>query len=169
MDHAQSAFRPRIRDALPATALNIVLVEPDIHWNTGNIGRTCIATNSTLHLVGKLGFSIEDKEVKRAGLDYWPKIKLFRHDNFEKFLASIPANPSLLFFSTKGKKSFWDAVYAPESYLVFGSETKGLAPEFHEKYGDKMYRIPVTDDVRSLNLSNAAAIALYEGLRQIKN
>ena len=146
--------------------MHIVLIEPEIHWNTGNIGRTCIATNSTLHLVGRLGFKIDDKHVLRAGLDYWPKIQLKVHDNFEKFLASIEDNPSLIFLSTKAKKLFWDAPYAPDSYLIFGSETKGLAPEFHRLYGGLMYRIPIGPEVRSLNLSTAAGIALYEGLRQ---
>ncbi|MBI4064101.1 MAG: tRNA (cytidine(34)-2'-O)-methyltransferase [Elusimicrobia bacterium] len=149
--------------------MHIVLIEPEIHWNTGNIGRTCIATGSTLHLVGKLGFSIEDKEVKRAGLDYWPKIRLSVHQSFEQFLSGIAPDAPLLFFSTKAKKLFWDAPYRPDSYLIFGSETKGLPKELYERYANRMYRIPITDDVRSLNLSTAAGVVLYEALRQTRS
>src|SRR5579863_7486448 len=111
--------------------MHIVLYEPDIPWNTGNIGRTCVATGTTLHLVGKLGFSLDDKEIRRSGLDYWPKLKLKLHEDFEKFAAALPADSSLLFFSTKAKKSFWEAPYQPESYLIFGSETKGLPEVMH--------------------------------------
>lgn len=141
-------------------------MEPEIHWNTGNIGRTCVATGTALHLVGRLGFSIEDKHVRRAGLDYWPQLDLKVHESFEKFLAGLSEPPSLLFFSTKGKKLFWEAPYAPGSYLIFGSETKGLAPEIHSRFGGQLYRIPIRDEARSLNLSTAAGIVLFEALRQ---
>lgn len=147
--------------------MNIVLFEPEIHWNTGNIGRTCVATGTTLHLVGKLGFSLEAKEIRRSGLDYWPKLKLKLHEDFEGFLASLAKNPSLLFFSTKAKQTFWEADYGLESYLIFGSETKGLPQEIHRRYGEKMYRIPIGKDVRSLNLSTSAGVVLYEALRQV--
>jgi len=147
--------------------VNIVLFEPEIHWNTGNIGRTCVATGTTLHLVGKLGFSLEAKEIRRSGLDYWPKLKLKLHEDFEQFMAFLPKNPSLLFFSTKAKQTFWEAEYVPESYLIFGSETKGLSQEIHRRYGEKMYRIPISKDVRSLNLSTSAGVVLYEALRQV--
>ncbi|MFC1523056.1 tRNA (cytidine(34)-2'-O)-methyltransferase [Elusimicrobiota bacterium] len=146
--------------------MNIVLIEPEIHWNTGNIGRTCIATGAVLHLVGKLGFSLEAKEVRRAGLDYWPKIRLKVHDDLDRFLVTLPDDPSLLFFSTKGKKSYWDAPYDPDSYLIFGSETKGFAPDIHQRYSDNIYRIPMNKEVRSLNLSTAAGVVLFEALRQ---
>ncbi|MBI2070663.1 MAG: tRNA (cytidine(34)-2'-O)-methyltransferase [Elusimicrobia bacterium] len=148
--------------------LNIVLVEPEIHWNTGNIGRSCVATGSTLHLVGPLGFSLKDKEVRRAGLDYWPRLKLQLYDDFEQFLDAAGENASLLFFSTKAKKLFWEAPYAAGSYLIFGSETKGLPKDIHRRFGEHMYRIPIGPEVRSLNLSTAAGITLFEALRQTR-
>ncbi|MEK6544304.1 MAG: tRNA (cytidine(34)-2'-O)-methyltransferase, partial [Elusimicrobiota bacterium] len=148
------------------SVMNIVLHEPEIHLNTGNIGRTCVATATALHLVGPLGFRLTDKAIRRAGLDYWPKLKLTVHDDFERFLAACGDTPDLIFFSTKGKKSFWDAAYHPDSYLIFGSETKGLPTALHQRYSERIYRIPTTGDVRSLNLSTAAAIVLYEALRQ---
>ncbi|MBI4668797.1 MAG: tRNA (cytidine(34)-2'-O)-methyltransferase [Elusimicrobia bacterium] len=146
--------------------MNIVLVEPEIHWNTGNIGRTCVATGTTLHLVGRLGFSIEAKEIRRAGLDYWQKLDLKLHDDFERFLNSLTGRPNLLFFSTKAKKLFWDAPYTSDSYLIFGSETKGLAQDIHQRFSGRIYRIPINQEVRSLNLSTSAAIVLYEALRR---
>lgn len=146
--------------------MNIVLFEPEIHWNTGNIGRSCVATGSTLHLVGKLGFSLDAKEIRRSGLDYWAKLDLKVHASFEDFIAGLPENPSLLFFSTKGTKSFWDASYDENSYLIFGKETAGLPEAIHERYGQQMYRVPVGPNVRSLNLSSCAAVVLFEALRQ---
>lgn len=146
--------------------MNIVLVEPEIHWNTGNIGRSCVATGTILHLVGRLGFSLEAKEIRRAGLDYWSRLLLKLHDNFEQFLAPLEHRASLLFFSTKAKKLFWEAPYQPNSYLIFGSETKGLPEPIHRRFSNQMYRIPIGKDVRSLNLSTAAGIVLYEALRQ---
>ena len=146
--------------------VHIVLVEPEIHWNTGNIGRTCVATETTLHLVGKLGFSLDAKEIRRAGLDYWPKLSLVRHASFEAFLKSIPPDASLILFSTKAVKSFWAAEYRQESYLVFGSEGHGLSDAILKRFPDRLFRIPMGEDVRSLNLSTAASVALYEGLRQ---
>ena len=146
--------------------MNIVLFEPEIHWNTGNIGRSCVATGSTLHLVGKLGFSLDAKEIRRSGLDYWAKLDLKVHASFEDFIASLPQNPSLLFFSTKGTQSFWDASYDAQSYLIFGKETAGLPKDIHERYGRQMYRVPVGPNVRSINLSSCAAVVLFEALRQ---
>lgn len=146
--------------------MNIVLFEPEIHWNTGNIGRSCVATGSTLHLVGKLGFSLDAKEIRRSGLDYWAKLDLKVHADFESFIAELPERSSLLFFSTKGTKSFWDASYDAHSYLIFGKETAGLPKDIHERYGQQMYRVPVGPNVRSLNLSSCAAVVLFEALRQ---
>src|SRR2546422_481725 len=99
--------------------MNIVLHEPEIPWNTGNIGRTCVATGSALHLVGRLGFSLAEKEIRRSGLDYWPKLKLFRHASLADFEASLPPQASLLAFSTQGRESFWEAPYRSDSYLLF--------------------------------------------------
>lgn len=146
--------------------MNIVLFEPEIHWNTGNIGRTCVATGTTLHLVGKLGFRLDAKEIRRAGLDYWEKLDLRQYRDFDEFLGAAGPAAALFFFSTKAEPSFWEAPYAPGAYLVFGKETGGLPPEIHRKYGKSMYRIPIGKDVRSLNLSTAAAVVLYEALRQ---
>ncbi|MFA6583774.1 MAG: tRNA (cytidine(34)-2'-O)-methyltransferase [Elusimicrobiaceae bacterium] len=145
--------------------MNIVLINPEIPFNTGNIGRSCVATGSTLHLVGKLGFKIEDKEIRRSGLDYWPKLKYKRYQDFEEFLSlNQPDSKQLIFFSTKGKQNFWQAEYHPDSCLVFGCESAGLPAQIYETYQDRLFRIPVSDDVRSLNLSASAAIALYHAL-----
>ncbi|MBI3549423.1 MAG: tRNA (cytidine(34)-2'-O)-methyltransferase [Elusimicrobia bacterium] len=146
--------------------MHIVLVEPEIHWNTGNIGRTCVATGTTLHLVGRLGFSLDDKEIRRAGLDYWSKLALMQHKSFDDFMRTLAADASILLFSTKAVKSFWAAPYHPDSYLVFGSEGHGLPESLLKRHEDRAYRIPIGDGVRSLNLSTAASVALYEGLRQ---
>ena len=147
------------------TTMNIVLINPEIPFNTGNIGRTCVATGTHLHLVGRLGFKIADKEIRRSGLDYWPKLRWTRHNTFEDFLAHAGPAADLIFFSTKGQTSFWQAKYTPDSYLVFGSESSGFPPEIYEKYAGRLFRIPVTGDVRSLNLSSSAAVALFEALR----
>ena len=147
--------------------MNVVLYEPDIPGNTGNVARSCVATGTTLHLVGRLGFKLDEPRLKRAGLDYWPKLKLVRHEDWESFLKSRPAEPPLFFFSKRAARSYWSAVFHPESYLVFGCETQGLPPAFHQRYGERMYAIPMaSQSVRSLNLSSAAAIILYEALRQ---
>jgi tRNA (cytidine/uridine-2'-O-)-methyltransferase len=146
---------------------HVVLIEPEIPWNTGNVGRTCLAAGAELHLVGPLGFFLDQAEVKRAGLDYWEKVKLRRHATWEKFLESLPPGAPLFFFSTKGQKTLWDAVFPPEAYLIFGKETAGFPKEFYEKYKDRLYRIPQEEgSVRSLNLSTSAGIALFEALRQ---
>ena len=148
--------------------MDIVLYEPDIPGNTGNVGRTCVATGSTLHLVGKLGFSLDDAHIKRSGLDYWDKVKVVRHKSWEAFLDQAGPEPSLYFFSKKAKNDFWQASFAPESYLVFGCETAGLPGTLHERYADRLYRIPMEpDSVRSLNLSTSVGIVLYEALRQV--
>lgn len=147
--------------------MKIVLINPDIPWNAGNIGRTCVATGTELVFVGKLGFSLSDKEIRRSGLDYWQFLKYSVHADLAGFLASLPPDPSLLFFSTRGGKSYWEAPYRPDSCLVFGAETAGFPDDIYEKYADRLYRIPMSSDrVRSLNLSTSAGVALYEGLRR---
>ncbi len=148
--------------------MNIVLVEPEIHWNTGNIGRSCVATGAELHLVGNLGFRLDAKEIRRAGLDYWPRLRLSRHPSLETFLDSLPAHAPLFFFSTKGRQVFWDAPYRPGSYLVFGKETGGLPAWVHERHSERVYRIPMLPGERSLNLSTAAGVVLFEALRQTR-
>ena len=149
--------------------LNIVLVEPEIPQNTGNIARTCAATGSKLHLVHPLGFKITEKEVKRAGLDYWDKVEIEEHNSFESFLSKY--NPSLnnmFFLTTKGKKVYSDIDYhaMDEVFILFGKETKGLPENILLKYFDQAIRIPMRENLRSLNLSNSVAIVAYEILRQ---
>ena len=146
-----------------------MLVHPEIHWNTGNAGRTCLATGATLHLIEPLGFSLGDREVKRAGLDYWEHVDLRLWPSWEAFEAELPALGEPYFFSTKGRQSFWDAPLGTggDVVLVFGRETGGLPPELHERYAERFVSMPIASSlVRSLNLSTSVAIAVYEVLRQ---
>jgi tRNA (cytidine/uridine-2'-O-)-methyltransferase len=147
-------------------ALSVVLVEPEIPWNTGNIGRTCDAAGACLHLVGKLGFSLSERRLKRAGLDYWDRLAPKRHEDFAAFESSLPEDAGLLFFTAGGKKSFWDAPFSPDSYLVFGKESDGLPKALLERHAQRLYRIPMAGPARSLNLSTAVGVALYEALRR---
>ncbi len=146
---------------------HVVLIEPEIPWNTGNVGRTCLGAGAELHLVGRLGFHLDNKEVQRAGLDYWEKVVVHRHDSWEKFLESLPKNAALFFFSTKGSKSYWDISFPKDVYLIFGKETAGFPKDFYELYKNRMYRIPQqVESIRSLNLSTSVGIVLFEALRQ---
>ena len=145
---------------------HIVLVAPEIHWNTGNIGRTCLATDTCLHLIKPLGFSLDSREVQRAGLDYWDRVKLTLWEDFDGFESEMaPAKNEVALFSKKGAAPFWSMPTPDRLFLIFGSETRGLPTEILNKYGDATYHIPITTKTRSLNLSTAAAIALYESLR----
>jgi len=147
--------------------MKIVLINPDIPWNAGNIGRTCVATGTELVFVGKMGFEINSREIRRSGLDYWQHLRYAVHPSFENFLDTLGKNPSLIFFSTKGKKTYWEAPYREDSCLIFGSEGAGLPMAYYERYKDSLYRIPMASEyVRSLNLSTSAGVALYEGLRR---
>ncbi len=148
--------------------MNIVLVNPEIPFNTGNIGRTCVATGNTLHLVGKLGFSLEEKEIRRSGLDYWVNLDLKLHKTWEEFLATVPDLNDVFFFTTKSTHSFWDAKFSKNSYLVFGSESAGFPKHFYQEYKERLYTIPMGGPVRSLNLSSSAAVVLFEAIRQTK-
>lgn len=149
--------------------LNIVLINPEIPFNTGNIGRSCVATGTRLHLVGKLGFKIESKEIRRSGLDYWPNLDYRRYETWEEFLSvNNPAHDNLFFLSTKGTAAYWDASFRPDSFLVFGAESCGLPKEFYTRYQDRLFTIPMTGPVRSLNLSSSAAITLFEAIRQTR-
>lgn len=149
--------------------MKIVLLNPDIPWNAGNIGRTCVATGTELVFAGKLGFEINSKEIRRSGLDYWQFLKYSVFKTIEDFFASLPPDASLIFFSTRGEKSYWEAPYREDSCLVFGAETAGFPDWIYEKYADRMYRIPMwSDRIRSLNLSTSAGVALYEGLRRLR-
>jgi tRNA (cytidine/uridine-2'-O-)-methyltransferase len=144
---------------------NIVLVEPEIPQNTGNIVRTCAATGCKLHLVRPLGFEVSDKYLKRAGLDYWHFVDISYWDSFEE-LAKANPDGKFYFFTTKGRKIHSDAKFEDGDFLVFGKETKGLPEELLKAHPDECLRIPMIDETRSLNLSNSVAIAVYEALRQ---
>lgn len=144
---------------------NIVLVEPEIPQNTGNIARTCAATGCTLHLVKPLGFEISDKYLKRAGLDYWPLVQVCIYENFEELRARY-AQANFYFFTTKARKRYTDISYKAGDFLVFGKETRGLDEELLLANRENCVRIPMIEEARSLNLSNSAAIAVYEALRQ---
>ena len=145
--------------------LNIVLVEPEIPMNTGNIARTCAATRSRLHLIRPLGFDISDKAVKRAGLDYWSMVDIRVYDNLEEFFRINP-QPDLWLATTKAPRDYSQAVFRPDCWLMFGKETAGLPEDLRMKYYDRCIRIPMRADARSLNLANSVAILTYEALRQ---
>ena len=144
--------------------MNIVLYQPEIPQNTGNIARTCAATGSMLHLIKPLGFSLEDKYLKRAGLDYWRMMQFRVYEDFQELLDAYP-NARMHFLSTKAPRCYTEAVYQPDDFLVFGCETRGLPESLLEKVYDRCVRIPMVPDARSLNLSNSVAIVLYEALR----
>ena len=145
---------------------NIVLVAPEIPQNTGNIGRICVSTCCRLHLVKPYGFILDDKHLKRAGMDYWPHLDVAEYENWEDFLARNP-HAMLSFFSTRGTRSYWEIAYPDNCFLVFGSESHGLPSEFYTRYADNLCTIPMPGEFsRSLNLANSVALAIYEGLRQ---
>jgi tRNA (cytidine/uridine-2'-O-)-methyltransferase len=150
-------------------ATHVVLVHPEIHWNTGNAGRTCLATGAMLHLVKPLGFSLDEREVKRAGLDYWEHVDKRVWPGWDVFEEALPTLGEPWFFSTKATRLYWDApLGAPAGVvLIFGRETGGLPDHLHERYRDRFVAMPMLSSrVRSLNLSTGVAVALYEVLRQ---
>jgi tRNA (cytidine/uridine-2'-O-)-methyltransferase len=150
-------------------AIHVVLVHPEIHWNTGNAGRTCLATGATLHLVEPLGFSLDEKQVRRAGLDYWEHVDLRVWRDWSAFESALPSLGEPYFFSTKATRQFWDAPLgkAGNVVLVFGRETAGLPADLHERFRDRFVGMPMYSPlVRSLNLSTSVGIAVYEVLRQ---
>ena len=144
--------------------INIVMVEPEIPQNTGNVARTCAATGARLHLVGPMGFKIDDKKLKRAGLDYWQYLDITYYDNLEDFFAKNDGD--FYYYTTKALHTHTDVEYPDNCYLLFGKETKGLPEELLLKNPDRCVRIPMINDARSLNLSNSVAIGVYEVLRQ---
>ena len=146
-------------------AVNIVLYEPEIPANTGNIGRTCVATGTKLHLIEPLGFRLGEKELRRAGMDYWQDLDVARYVNWEDFIEKNPRVP-LYFATTKAKQVYTKAAYEPDCYLVFGKESAGIPEEILVGYEKQCIRIPMMGETRSLNLSNSVAIVLYEALRQ---
>ncbi|AHF06544.1 tRNA (cytidine(34)-2'-O)-methyltransferase [Desulfitobacterium metallireducens] len=145
--------------------LNIVMVEPEIPPNTGNVARLCAVTGATLHLVKPLGFEITDKYMKRAGLDYWDQLDLHIYENFAQFEEMNPSGPRYL-ATTKGSRPHTDVQFEQNGYFLFGKETKGLAPEIIAKYPETAIRLPMLPNARCLNLSNSVAIIAYEALRQ---
>lgn len=149
-------------------AINIVLIEPEIPSNTGNIIRTCACTGSRLHLIRPLGFSMEEKKLRRAGLDYLDLVEICYYDSFEELEKKNP-NGQFFMYSTKSKKNYTEATYEDECFLVFGKETKGISTEILDRYSDSMVRIPMLNEerMRCLNLSNSVAIGVYEVIRQL--
>lgn len=147
--------------------MNIVLVEPEIPANTGNVARLCAVTGTTLHLVRPLGFSVDDKHLKRAGLDYWDMLDIYYYDSIYEVLAKYPNSPKF-FLTSKATKSYTNVEYSEDSLLIFGKETKGLPEEIREKFPDDCVRIPMIPGARCLNLSNSVAVVTYEALRQLE-
>jgi len=146
---------------------NIVLLEPEIPSNTGNIGRTCVGTGSHLHLIEPLGFELSDKRVKRAGLDYWPDLSLTVYPNFEAWLAAVPDPSRIFYLTTKVDKTIYHTQFKRGDWFVFGKETKGLPEDLIFSNQEQALTIPHTDKIRSFNLSNAVSMILGEGIRQI--
>ena len=147
------------------SGLNIVLYEPEIPANTGNIGRTCVATGTRLHLIEPLGFLLNEKSIKRAGMDYWEHLDVTRYIDYEDFLEKNPG-ARIFMATTKARKLYTEVTYGPEDYIMFGKESAGIPEEILVDYEDTAIRIPMNPDIRSLNLSNSASIVLYEALRQ---
>lgn len=150
-------------------ALNIVLIEPEIPNNTGNIGRLCLAVGAKLHLVKPYGFELSDSRLKRAGLDYWKHIEVQEYENVESFFRVNQTKP-MVYFSSHGKKDFWDIPFEADMFLVFGKESKGLGADVLEKNLENTYKIPLhSKEIRSLNLANSVGIVAYEGMRQLRS
>ncbi len=146
--------------------MNIILHEPENPLNTGNIGRTCVATNSSLHLIEPLGFHLTSKYVKRAGMDYWDRLDVTRYDDWEDFLNKNP-DAHIYFATTKARHTYTDVRYSENDFIMFGKESAGIPEEILVQHPDDCIRIPMAGDERSLNLSNSVAIILYEALRQM--
>lgn len=145
--------------------LNVVLFEPEIPANTGNIGRTCVATGTRLHLIEPLGFRLNEKEIRRAGMDYWKDLDVTRYINYQDFLDKNPG-AKIYMATTKGEHVYTEVSYEPDCYLMFGKESAGIPEEILVKHRSECVRIPMMGETRSLNLSNSVAIVLYEALRQ---
>lgn len=145
--------------------MNIVLHEPEIPLNTGNIGRTCVAVGAHLHLIRPLGFHTDDRAIKRAGMDYWPLLDIHYYDNFEDFI-NKNNNPLVFMTTTKATRCYTDVTYGENAYIMFGKESAGIPGEIRARYPDTCIRIPMLSETRSLNLANSVAVVLYEALRQ---
>jgi len=150
-----------------AASLHVVLVEPEIHGNTGSSGRTCLAAGAQLHLVEPLGFSLDDARVKRAGLDYWPRVRPLVWPDWQSLERKLPELGEPFFFSAEATSDYWDIAFPPRTVLVFGRESDGLPAEIRGRHAERMLRVPMADpELRSLNLANSVAVVLYEVLRQ---
>lgn len=154
-------------DAKPETLFRIVLVEPEIPQNTGNIGRTCVGTACELHIIGPMSFEINDTQLKRAGLDYWPHLKFFYYESYQDWFSKVEDPSRVFFFTTKVQQTYFDVQYRKGDWMVFGKETKGLSPEIINRNRERAVTIPQPGPVRSLNLATAVAISIYEGYRQV--
>jgi len=152
---------------MAAGGLHAVLVRPEIHWNTGNVGRTCLAAGARLHLVRPLGFSLSDRELRRAGLDYWERVEPVLWDDWATFEAALPSLGEAFFFSAEAPRELWSVRFPERAVLIFGPEGRGLPRSTRERYAERLVALPMLDpELRSLNLSTSVAIALYEVLRQ---
>jgi tRNA (cytidine/uridine-2'-O-)-methyltransferase len=149
------------------TLFRIVLLEPEIPQNTGNIGRSCVGTNCELHIIGPTGFEITDSNLKRAGLDYWQHLSWFQYKSYDEWFSQVEKPDRVFYFSTKVRQTYFDVQYQRGDWLVFGKETKGLPPEIINNNLNQSVTIPQTGPVRSLNLATAVAISIYEGFRQV--
>ena len=149
-------------------ALHVALLHPEIHWNTGNAGRTCLAAGAKLHLIRPLGFSLADRQIRRAGLDYWPRVEPVVWDSWTDFETELPALGEPFLFSAEAATDLWSVRFPERAVLLFGGESAGLPAEVRARHRDRLVRIPMADpELRSLNLSTSVAIALYEALRQL--
>ena len=169
MGYLRPTRHTRLLNDNECVGIHVVLVHPEIHWNTGNAGRTCLAAGATLHLIEPLGFSLDERQVRRAGLDYWEHVAIRVWPDWAAFEHAMPSLSQAFFFSTKAERAFWDAPLgaADDVVLVFGRETGGLPADLHERYRDRFLSMPIASPrVRSLNLSTSVGIALYEVLRQ---
>lgn len=152
---------------MSAASFRVVLVEPEIPWNTGNVGRSCLGLGAELHLVGKLGFSLDEKQVRRAGLDYWRDVPLKVHADARAYFDGVPVDEKdTFFFSARARKDFWKARVPAGARFVFGRESDGLPAWIKRRYAPRLFRIPLSGPIRSLNLSTAAGIVLAEAVRQ---
>jgi tRNA (cytidine/uridine-2'-O-)-methyltransferase len=148
--------------------LKVVLILPEIPWNAGNVGRTCAAAGAALHLVAPLGFSLSERRLKRAGMDYWERLSPVVHESVDAFLSAVPDGDSVLAFSAEAPRVHWDAPYHEDSWLVFGRESTGLPEALRARWRERLYRVPMVAGERSLNLSSAAAVVLYEARRRLR-
>jgi tRNA (cytidine/uridine-2'-O-)-methyltransferase len=146
---------------------HVVLVAPEVHWNTGNIGRSCLGAGATLHLIRPLGFSLDARQVKRAGLDYWSQVPLRVWDDFDHFFGQMrPSGDEIMLMTKSGKRPYWQMPSSRRIFMVFGSETRGLPASLLERYSDYTFQIPIQPRIRCLNLSTAVGVVLYEHVRQ---